>query len=198
MSDHEAEPTRRRLTDILGRDGLKQFLGLLSEGKPVEVSAIAQASGLEPDLLRSELRAQPGTDWDENGRLVGFGLTLRETPHRFVVSGRTLFTWCAIDTLIFPVLMGVQASVASSCAATGTPISFRVSPTAVEDLRPVTAVVSEACPTGEIRDLRSQVCDQGHFYESADAASKWRSQHPSGRVLLVEDALVACRAFYIS
>jgi len=107
MSDHEAEPTRRRLTDILGRDGLKQFLGLLSEGKPVEVSAIAQASGLEPDLLRSELRAQPGTDWDENGRLVGFGLTLRETPHRFVVSGRTLFTWCAIDTLIFPVLMGI-------------------------------------------------------------------------------------------
>jgi len=196
MPDHPEQPTRRRLTDILGRDGLQELFSLLSLDEPVEVAALARASGQDATRLQAELRSQPGTDWDEDGRLVGFGLTLRETPHRFVVDGRQLFTWCAMDTLIFPVVLGVTASVTSSCAATGVPISFRVSPNAVEDLRPTTAVVSEARPAGEVRDLRSQVCDQGHFYASADAASRWSADHLGGRVLLIEDALVACRAFF--
>ncbi|MCQ4438245.1 organomercurial lyase, partial [Clostridioides difficile] len=45
------------------------------------------------------------TEWDDYGNVVGYGLTLRETPHTFEVDGRRLYTWCAFDTLFFPALI---------------------------------------------------------------------------------------------
>lgn len=41
-------------------------------------------------MPEDECPTDPGTDWDENGDVVGFGLTQRPTAHRFIVSGRTL------------------------------------------------------------------------------------------------------------
>jgi hypothetical protein len=44
--------------------------------------------------LVSWLRAQPGTNWDEQGRLVGFGLTQRRTARG---RGREMATFVLID-----------------------------------------------------------------------------------------------------
>jgi Alkylmercury lyase/MerR family regulatory protein len=54
------------------------------------------------------------------------GLTLNPTPHRFELNERVLFTWCALDSLMFPGLIGQTAQVQSPCASTGTPIGVTV------------------------------------------------------------------------
>lgn len=77
------------------------ILRLLAEGSPVPVETIASATGRAASEVERVLGAG-GAEMDEQGRLVGLGLTIRETPHRFTVGGRSLYTWCALDTLIFP------------------------------------------------------------------------------------------------
>src|SRR5437763_3449899 len=76
------------------------------------------------------------------GSIMGAGLSLMPTPYRFEVQGRVLFTWCALDTLIFPVWLGHSAQVSSACPVTGTPIHLRVSPGRLEHLDPPSGVMS--------------------------------------------------------
>jgi alkylmercury lyase len=45
-----------------------------------------------------------------------------------------------------------------------------------------------------VRNLRSDVCDHGHFFASAAAAQGWMAEHPDGQVLSIADAFDACRA----
>ena len=56
-----------------------------------------------------------------NAAFLGWELTLRPTPHGFNVDGKQLYTWCALDTLFFPAVIGRPARVESPCAATALP-----------------------------------------------------------------------------
>ena len=76
---------------------LVPLLRLLADGQPVEPGDLAAAAGFSLDELQRRLAAVPDTEYDDHGRIVGQGLTLRPTRHRFTVAGRELYTWCALD-----------------------------------------------------------------------------------------------------
>jgi alkylmercury lyase len=99
----------------------------------------------------------PDVELDDHGRIVGYGLTLRETPYRVEVDGKRLHTWCALDTLVFPTLLGRSARIYSSRHGTGTPIRITVEPTGVTSVDPETAVVSIVGPV-EQSSVRSAFC----------------------------------------
>ena len=84
---------------------------LLATGKPASPEEIAAASGKSPEEVRAALERFPSAEWDEQGRVVGLGLTLQLTPHRLEVEGRTLFAWCALDALLFSALLGRPVSI---------------------------------------------------------------------------------------
>ncbi|MCC3318410.1 organomercurial lyase MerB [Nocardia africana] len=188
------------LTEFLRHDDMPRFLGplvrLVAAGRPVELARIAEAGDIPVEQLRTWLRDQPGTDWDEQGRLVGFGLTQRETVHRFTVDARVLYTFCAADTLLFPPILGRPALVESPCAATGRPIRIEVGPDAVGATDPETAVVAQPALCGTA-DIRATFCDHGHFFVTSDAAREWQARHPGGDVRPVAEffdiALATCR-----
>ena len=46
---------------------------------------------------------------DQAGNIVGWGLSLVSTPHRFHLGENTLSTWCALDALMLPALIGRTA-----------------------------------------------------------------------------------------
>lgn len=167
---------------------------LLAEGRPVEPARLAVASGWPEPKVAAVLGGFPRVDWDEQGRLVGLGLTLRKTPHHFVLGERVLFAWCAMDTLLFPVMLGRTARVESVCPVTDRPVSMAVSPAGVSELDPATAVVAEVPPIPGQADLRSTVCDQTHFLADPDAAAAWQAEHPGGLVSPVAAAFVRARA----
>jgi alkylmercury lyase len=163
------------------------LLRLLARGEPVSVDELAATTGRPPELIRRALAGHADIEYDDEGRIVGNGLTLRRTHHRFEVDGRRLYTWCALDTLVYPSMLGRPARVESPCHATGVPIRLVVEPDRVAQVEPDTAVVS-LVPTGDRSAIRSSFCDQVHFFASAEAATGWLDQHPGGSVVPVADA----------
>lgn len=102
---------------------------MLANGEPVASSRLAEAAGIaKPDLSRAI--AGQDIEYDDQGRIIGWGLTTTYTPHKFTVNGKRFYSWCASDTLVFPALIGQTAHVESPCLATGTVIPLTVDPDA--------------------------------------------------------------------
>jgi len=163
------------------------LMKLLAEGEPVDVAELAAATGRPAENVRQELAAVPDTEYDEDGRIVGQGLTLRATRHRLSVDGVQLYTWCALDTLLFPALLDKTAVVESVSPTSGTPVRIRVGADGVTHVEPATAVVSLVNP-GDMSSVRSAFCNQVHFFASAGDAQPWLDDHPGGEVMPVEAA----------
>ncbi|GAC1543880.1 MAG: organomercurial lyase MerB [Herpetosiphon sp.] len=160
------------LTDRVGSWCFKPLIQLLAAGAPVSLDALAATTGRDRSAVLYALADVPSIEFDVNGNVVGAGLTLTPTPHRFVVDGRTLYTWCALDTLIFPALLGCTAAITSVTPGSGTPVHVTVTPHTVASVDPVTAVVSILQPTTN-PDVRVAFCNQVHFFNAAGAAAGW-------------------------
>lgn len=106
----------------------RPLVRLLAEGVPVAVDRLAEAAGTSAEQVRQVLAAEPDTEYATRGRVVGLGLTQNPTPHRVEVDGRTLYGWCAMDTLMFPLILQRAVRVVSTCPATGTEVRLRPSP----------------------------------------------------------------------
>ena len=168
---------------------LRAALRLLAHGAPVTVTELAAAAGVDAgDLEETPIGAD--IEYDEQGRVLGWGLTLNPTPHRFTVAGHQLYTWCAPDTLVFPAVIGASAHVESECPVTVSAVRLTVDPvTGVTDLQPAAAMVAFVDPAGiRGRQVRATCCNPQMFLATPDAAEQWRSEHPGMTVLPVADA----------
>lgn len=163
------------------------LLRLLASGDPVDVIDLAAAAGRPVGDVRRALVAVPDTEYDGSGRIIGQGLTQRSTPHRFEVDGEQLYTWCALDTLIFPAVLGTSARIESSYRGIGTPVRISVDADGVNSVQPATAVLSLVNPA-DISSVRSTFCNQVHFFASPEEARPWLDAHPEGEILPVAEA----------
>jgi len=167
-----------------------QLVQLLVQGHPVAPELLARILHRDLDEMHSILRAHPELEYDEHGNIVGSGLTLVPTAHQFRMKQRTLFAWCAFDTLTYPVELHLSARITSRCPVTGRSIRLTVTPEQVLDLDPPEAQVSlvvdvaaECCS-----NVREDVCNYGHFFASREVATQWQAGHPQALILTVEEA----------
>jgi alkylmercury lyase len=188
MSTDYVERTTALIRGVDAQELLAHTIRLLSEGEPVALERLAAAIGWSREDVETALDEQTSAERDHDGRLVGLSLTLRPTPHRVTVDGRTVYAWCASDTLMFPVVLGRPVIVESTCPETGQPIRIELTPDAVQSLNPPEAVMSAVRPAGRLADVRATACSHGHFFSSAAAATKWTRQHPDGYVHPVKEA----------
>jgi len=165
----------------------RELIVLLAEGRPVSPERVAGVLGLAREEALEILRQRPSLEWDEAGNIVGAGLTLRPTPHRFKLKDCTLFTWCALDSLMFPGLVGQTVEVESPCASTGRPVRVTVTPDGVKQVEPPEAVVSLVAPEAS-PDVRRVFCDYVNFFQSAETAADWLAEHPGATTLPVAEA----------
>ncbi len=168
--------------------GCTPLFRLLAGGQPFGIEGLADAAGRPVDDIRQTVASLPDVELDDHGRIVGYGLTLRETPHRFEVEGKRLYTWCALDTLVFPALLGRSARIESPCHGTGTTVRVTVEPTGVTNVDPETAVVSIVAPD-KPDSIRGTFCSHVHFFASSEAAQNWLDEHPAGTIHAVDEAL---------
>jgi alkylmercury lyase len=195
MKTNDLRELAARITAPIRTTGGRVFLeivpptvDLLARGKPASPEEIAAISAKSPEEVRAALERFPSTEWDEQGRVVGLGLTLRLTPHRLELEGRTLFAWCALDALLFPILLGRPASIESPCRGTGEPVHIEVTPAGIEAVEPPSAVVSIVAAR-DLATFRRVSCNSAHFFSSTEAASCWLEKHPEATILSVEDTL---------
>jgi alkylmercury lyase len=164
-----------------------QLLRLLGQGRPVSAAQMGAALGISEVAVTETLERMSDIERDERGQVVGWGLSLRTTPHQFRINGHTLYTWCALDALTYPILLEQTAQVESICPITQTPIRLRVGPEGMSALDPATAMVSLSIPdTHPDACNRASFCDQGHFFASPQAAATWQADHPEAHALPVE------------
>lgn len=164
------------------------LLRLLAKGNPVSVGQIVATLRLSHGNIAAALGRLRNVEFDRDGNIVGAGIALNPTRRRFQVNGRRLFTWCAMDTLIFPMILNQTARVVSTCPATGIPIRLTVAPGGVEHLEPAGAVVSLPRLSEACCDVRADFCNQVHFFSSSDAATSWLSERPGATILSIEEA----------
>jgi alkylmercury lyase len=87
MSDADTQLADQLQNTLLSSRGIDQdpwmlsaLLPLLARGRPVTATDLSRASGRrEPDVEQA-LSRQGDLETDEQGRVVGYGLTLRPTP----------------------------------------------------------------------------------------------------------------------
>ncbi len=167
-----------------------QLMHLLAKGKPVSPQQVADTLHITPDEATAALQKLPNIEFNQEGNLIGSGLTLSETPHQFQIYGHDMFTWCAFDTLFFPIIIGDAAHVKSTCAVTGDEVKLTVTPNKIENLNPNTAVISIVLPdvTDACCNIRGSFCNHVHYFINYEVASSWLVAHQDAIILTVDDA----------
>lgn len=166
---------------------LVALLRELAKGRPVSRTTLAMTLDWPAERVAAMLERTTSTEYDNDGNVVGYGLTLRETSHVFEIDGRRLYAWCALDTLMLPALIDQTARVSSPCAATGAPVSLTVSPNEIRNVEPAVAAVSLVLPH-TTASVRQSFCCHVHFFAHALAAKDWASKHRGVEIVSVQDA----------
>ncbi|MEE8458184.1 MAG: hypothetical protein V3S28_09045, partial [Acidimicrobiia bacterium] len=100
-------------TPDFGPDVSRLLIGLYrllaAEGHPItpdEVEQLAKTVGVAPEMAR--MFVEQAGERNEEGAVVGIvGLSLNKNPHKFLIHGHELTTWCALDPmLIAPAMTG--------------------------------------------------------------------------------------------
>jgi len=119
---------------------------------------------------------------DEEGHVLGFGgLATAPMSHKLYLDGRTLWTWCAWDSLFIPEILGEQAQVESRDPQTGGTIRLTVTPEDVLFQEPETIVVSFITPDAErfksADNVMASFCHFVFFFESWESGKAWATRH---------------------
>jgi alkylmercury lyase len=179
------EQTLRRL--------IPASIRLLAEGEPVSPAQIADAARVPVDQAEAALRGIEDIEWTADGRVEGFGLTRRPTPHQFRIGDVEMYTWCAMDTLIFAAFVDRPVQIQSPDGATGEPLRLETDGQRIIAADPPSIAVSwffDAAATG----FRASVCQFGHFFASRESAAEWAAKYPQGGVLTLDEAMDASRS----
>lgn len=163
----------------------------VARGEPVPTAVLADETGLPVPYLERYLQEASGIHTNDDGDVVAYwGLSQTERNHRFLVEGRTLYTWCAWDALFIPEIIGKTAAVESTCPVTEMQIRLTVSPTEAKAAQPAGMVLSFAQPVPSAirQDVIASFCHYVRFFESRAAAEPWVADNEGTIVISLDDA----------
>lgn len=165
------------------------ILSQVTRGKSLEKAALAASLHLGQEELEQRLLHLHDTEFDQHGNIIGWGVTLVPTRHRFHIHEQDLFTWCAFDTVLFPPWLGAAARVNSTCPVTGRPIAFDATPEGtIKNLIPANCVMTLLIPAERRDCVRAIFCERSLFFASEEAASTFLKAHPEAVLLSIEEA----------
>ncbi|MGH9204042.1 MAG: alkylmercury lyase MerB [Vicinamibacterales bacterium] len=183
------------LFPALGREEQRlslELYRLLAEGQPASIRRLAERLGHAAEDVAYTLRKWPGVFFNEQGDVIGYwGLSpTHETTHRLKTDGRTLYAWCAWDTLFLPTLLGRSVDVESISPKTLTLVRLTVTPNGVRSVEPQGVVMSFLMPDGDKvqQDVLTSFCHLLHFFASKPEGESWVADHPGTRLLTLVEA----------
>src|SRR5881397_1699783 len=156
----------------------------LAKGQQVDAAQLGRALGVYPA---------------DEGRVLGFGgLAAAPMHHRFEVDGRTLWTWCAWDSLFIPEILGKRARVVSPDPDTGELVQLVLTPDEIEAAEPQNAVVSFLLPDARDFDtsaanVMATFCNFVFFFASRASGERWVAKHPGTYLYSLDEALALAK-----
>jgi len=191
-----------RRVSVLSSDEQRAGIALLHElasGEPVTITQLAQALGNTVEAAEAFVKGpalKPFLYTNEQGRIVAFmGLTGTPTHHQLTIKGRTLWAWCAGDSLVLPELLDGTATIESRDPETGEPIRLTVSATRIEAAEPkgiaMSWVRTDTWDPSSAARTRVSACHFIFFFASRASGERWQAKHPDKTLLLSLDEAFA-------
>jgi len=174
----------------------------LAKGQPVDAAQLGRALGVAPAEARGFLNRDSIKVFvypDDEGRVLGFGgLAAAPMHHRLEVDGRTLWTWCAWDSLFIPEILGKRARVVSPDPDTGELVQLVLTPDEIESAEPQNAVVSFLLPDARDFDtsaanVMATFCNFVFFFASRTSGGRWVAKHPGTHLYALDEALALAK-----
>ncbi len=191
-TDFDRAATMMESVPHLGEDAsrlTRELYRQLAQGEPVVQASLADALGVtigEVTALLGDEQLKGWVFYDDDNRVIGFrGLAIRQMPHRFEVDGRTLYTWCALDSLFIPEVLGKPARVETQDPRTGGKIELTVTPEGIESVEPAEAVMSIVVAETDVvktnpAKVMAAFCHHIFFLESPEVGAEWAAEHGQG------------------
>ena len=165
---------------------------LLLEGRPVSPDQIGSRLRM-PKHQAISILGHMGAAFDDEGYLVGLGLSVVPTQHSYMINGHQLYVWCAADAISFPILHKATAVITSPDPISGELVRLTSSPKGVSAVEPRTAVITIVTGEEGISNIRANVCNHQHFFTSVDTSSEYVARHPGLAIATIEDVFQAAR-----
>jgi len=171
-------------------------LNALARGEPVSVGQLAKALGTREESVEAFVGGSalsPFIHKDEQHRIQGlWGLSVIPTHHQLTVKGRTLWAWCAVDTLLYAELLGDTVEIETRDPETQQVNRLTLSPTRIERAEPAGIVASMVRPqaadfTSNLR-VKASACHFIFFFASHASAERWQAKHPETVLLSLDEA----------
>jgi alkylmercury lyase len=168
---------------------------LLFDGQPVSSERIAATLQISRDEVTAIL-SHLGAELDEEGYVVGLGVSVVPTPHSYQINGRQLYVWCAFDAITFPIFHQASAVIESPDPISGEKVRLIGTPEGAKEVEPSTAVVSWVPGTESLENFRANICDFTHFFTSVETASQYVAQHPGLVIIPVDEVFQFGKLFW--
>jgi alkylmercury lyase len=198
--------------ELYGPDA-SRLARLVAQGRPVpeaQVAALFDELGIDRATAAERLPAL--AERDQRGEVIGAvpGVTVRPTPHRFTTDAAQVWTWCAPDTLVLPVMLGQEARVASQSPGSKEIVRFTVTPDGVSDVEPEGAVVSFPALVGgrggdelhlavdvakvtAVEQIWQAFCHHAHAFASLQEAREWFAGRDDVEFIPLREAFAVVR-----
>lgn len=162
---------------------------LLARGQPVSLDAIADEADEPSTDVETMFAELPGVFFDDQRRVVGFwGLSLGETRHCVELDGRTLFTWCAWDTLFIPLIVGAAARVVSRSPVDDAEVEVEVTRGGATANAEIMVSMVRPDPVTFQSNVISAFCHHIYFFESREAGESWAKERDDILLLTLDEA----------
>lgn len=162
---------------------------LLASGDNVSIDRLASSLNLSTNDTQQLLASWTGVSFNEQGLIDGFwGVSTKETSHRFVLNQTTLYTWCAWDLLFVPVIYQQTINASTTCPVSGQTIELTISADGIEKTTPETPMITFIKPAlDEIKkDVTGSFCQYVFFVASEETGKQWQQQRSDGFLLSLE------------
>lgn len=177
------------------------LLELLAAGQPVpRDKALAAIDELDIDHEKARSFLDSSTERTEGGDIAGFGLTCNPTAHHVTIDGAVMSTWCAMDTLIFAIVLDRTLLVESSAPGTGQSVRLTATPNGPEHIDPPTGVVTwprrskSEVDLGSVSGILATLCNHSLFFATREQAEQWAAAREDIAILPVRDGYAVARA----
>lgn len=185
-------PEEFRNADLVEQQTSIKIYQLLSRKIHPNQKLLAKELSLSEPQIQGALEKMANWLYWEDGNIVGFaGLTTRKMNHHFTVDGITTYTWCALDAIFIPELLGKTAIVKSRDPVSKKNIEFTVTPSQLSDSGDQGVMVSLVTPSHELirKDVISNFCHFVFFFESLETGDKWSKDHPNTFLVTLEESV---------
>tara|TARA_R110002049_G_scaffold303028_1_gene496992 strand:+ start:2651 stop:3250 length:600 start_codon:yes stop_codon:yes gene_type:complete len=157
----------------------------LLKGNPIPIANYYDLVGLNRE--KADALLEMLGECNENNQITAFsGLSLTPTPYKFIVQNKTLYTWCALDAILFTEWLDVSSQIISHDPIDNAAIELNIEGDHLMSTDPYPLYIS-LVDTMDNCNIKGSFCNHVSFWASEQTANQWLKDNPTGKIVTIDD-----------